>query len=197
MPLPAQIFDLDRLDKDGSKTADRAELLAALEGSEAARQAKLAEWGGEASTKDKLLKDIEELHEVTEEPETVYTGYEFGKRHGSKDTPDKQKWIRREIMPVSPRTRRPPAPPAPTRTHTRPPEDQVLGPGPGPGPGLGQGPGSGPGPGPDPGYFCLMKIMELDLKWVHMARYGLILRQDEAIRLRVISKPLLTTKRAM
>ena len=106
MPLSAQIFDIDRLDKDGSKTADRAELLAALEGSEAARQAKLAEWGGEASTKDKLLKDIEELHEVTEEPETVYTGYEFGKRHGSKDTPDKQKWIRREIMPVSPRTRR-------------------------------------------------------------------------------------------
>ena len=44
---------------------------------------------------------------MTEEPETVYTGYEFGKRHGSKDTPDKQKWIRREIMPVSPRTRRP------------------------------------------------------------------------------------------
>ena len=24
----------------------------------------------------------------------------------------------------------------------------------------------------------LMKTMELDLKWVHMARYGLILRQD-------------------
>ena len=37
-----------------------------------------------------------------------------------------------------------------------------------------------------------VKIMEFDLKWVHMARYGLILRQDGAIWLRIISKPLLT-----
>ena len=37
-----------------------------------------------------------------------------------------------------------------------------------------------------------MKIAEFDLKWVHMARYGLILRQDGAMWLRIISKPLLT-----
>ena len=39
-----------------------------------------------------------------------------------------------------------------------------------------------------------MKITEFDLKWVHMARYGLILRQHRAIWLRIISKPLLTPK---
>ena len=38
-------------------------------------------------------------------------------------------------------------------------------------------------------------IMELGLKWVHiMIRYGLILRLDRAIWLRIISKPLLTKK---
>ena len=36
--------------------------------------------------------------------------------------------------------------------------------------------------------------MEFDLKWVHMARYELILRLDGAIWLRIISEPLLTTK---
>ena len=40
----------------------------------------------------------------------------------------------------------------------------------------------------------LVKIIELDMKWVHMARHGLILRQDGAIWLRIISKPLLTPK---
>ena len=39
--------------------------------------------------------------------------------------------------------------------------------------------------------------MEICLKWVHMARYGLILRLDGAIWLRIILKPLLTPKRAM
>ena len=40
-----------------------------------------------------------------------------------------------------------------------------------------------------------MKIMEFDLKWVHMARYELILRLDGALWLRIISKPLLTQTR--
>ena len=34
--------------------------------------------------------------------------------------------------------------------------------------------------------------MEFDLKWVHMARYELILRLDGALWLTIISKPLLT-----
>ena len=34
--------------------------------------------------------------------------------------------------------------------------------------------------------------MEFDPKWVHMARYELILRQVRAIWLRIILKPLLT-----
>ena len=55
--------------------------------------------GMEALTKAQLLKDIDELHEVTEESETEYIGYEFGKRSGSEENPDKQKWLRREIMP--------------------------------------------------------------------------------------------------
>ena len=42
-----------------------------------------------------------------------------------------------------------------------------------------------------------MRIMELDLKWVRMVRYELILRQDGAIWLRIISGPLLTLKRAI
>ena len=39
--------------------------------------------------------------------------------------------------------------------------------------------------------------MEFDLKWVQMARYELILRQDGALWLRIILKPLLTPKRAI
>ena len=39
--------------------------------------------------------------------------------------------------------------------------------------------------------------MEIDLKWVHMARYELILRLDEALWLRIIFKPLLTPKRLL
>ena len=42
-----------------------------------------------------------------------------------------------------------------------------------------------------------MKIIEFDLKLVHMARYGLILKLDGALWLRIISKPLLTLKTAM
>ena len=38
------------------------------------------------------------------------------------------------------------------------------------------------------------KIRFVGLKWVHMARYKLVLRQDGAIWLRIISKPLLTKK---
>ena len=55
--------------------------------------------GEEALTKAQLLKDFDEFHDVTEEPETEYVGYEFGKRSGSKETPEKQRWIRREFMP--------------------------------------------------------------------------------------------------
>ena len=39
--------------------------------------------------------------------------------------------------------------------------------------------------------------MEFDLKWVHMARYELILRLDGALWLTIIFKPLLTPKRAI
>ena len=39
--------------------------------------------------------------------------------------------------------------------------------------------------------------MEFGLKWVHMARYGLILRLDGALWHTIISGPLLTPKRAM
>ena len=39
--------------------------------------------------------------------------------------------------------------------------------------------------------------MEFDLKWVHMARYGVILRLDGALRLTMIFKPLLTQKKAI
>ena len=42
-----------------------------------------------------------------------------------------------------------------------------------------------------------MKNIEIGLKWVHMARYELILRLDGALWLTIISKPLLTTKMAM
>ena len=42
-----------------------------------------------------------------------------------------------------------------------------------------------------------MKIMEFGLKWVHMARYELILRLDGALWFRIISKPLLTQERAI
>ena len=37
--------------------------------------------------------------------------------------------------------------------------------------------------------------MEFDLKWVHMARYELILKLDGALWLRIIFKPLLTPQR--
>ena len=36
--------------------------------------------------------------------------------------------------------------------------------------------------------------MEFDLKWVHMARYELILKLDGALWLTIILKPLLTPK---
>ena len=39
--------------------------------------------------------------------------------------------------------------------------------------------------------------MEIDLKWVHMVRYELILKLDGALWLTIISKPLLTPQRAM
>ena len=42
-----------------------------------------------------------------------------------------------------------------------------------------------------------MKIIEFDLKWVHMARYELILRLDRAQWLRIISKTPLTPRKAM
>ena len=42
-----------------------------------------------------------------------------------------------------------------------------------------------------------MKNMKIGLKWVHMARYGLILRLERALWLPIILKPLLTPKRAM
>ena len=42
-----------------------------------------------------------------------------------------------------------------------------------------------------------MKIMKIGLKWVHMARYELILRLDGALWLTIILKPLLTQKGAI
>ena len=42
-----------------------------------------------------------------------------------------------------------------------------------------------------------MNIMEFGLKWVHMARYELILKLDGALWLTIISKPLLTPQKAM
>ena len=39
--------------------------------------------------------------------------------------------------------------------------------------------------------------MKICLKWIHMARYELILRLDGALWLRIIFKPLLTPKRAI
>ena len=39
-----------------------------------------------------------------------------------------------------------------------------------------------------------MKIIKIGLKWVHMARYELILRLDGALWLPIISGPLLTQK---
>ena len=41
-----------------------------------------------------------------------------------------------------------------------------------------------------------MKISEFGLKWVHMARYELILRLDGALWLTIIFRPVLTQKRA-
>ena len=42
-----------------------------------------------------------------------------------------------------------------------------------------------------------MKIMQFDLKWVHMAQYELILRLDGALWLMIILKPFLTPKRVI
>ena len=42
-----------------------------------------------------------------------------------------------------------------------------------------------------------IKIKDFFLKWVHMARYEFILRQGEAIWLRIISRPLLTPQGAI
>ena len=39
--------------------------------------------------------------------------------------------------------------------------------------------------------------MEFGLKWIHMARYELILKQDGAIWLRIILKPLLAPEGAI
>ena len=39
--------------------------------------------------------------------------------------------------------------------------------------------------------------MAFGLKWVHMGRYGMILRQDRALWLTIIFKPLLTPQRAI
>ena len=39
--------------------------------------------------------------------------------------------------------------------------------------------------------------MNIDPKWVHMARYELILKLDGALWLMIISKPLLTPQKAM
>merc|ERR1712185_343071 len=47
------------------------------------------------------------------------------------------------------------------------------------------------------GISICSKIMEFDLKWVHMARYELILRLVTALWLRIILKPLLTPQRAI
>ena len=45
------------------------------------------------------------------------------------------------------------------------------------------------------GICIFSKIMEFDLKCVHMARYELILKLDGALWLTIIFKPLLTPKR--
>ena len=37
--------------------------------------------------------------------------------------------------------------------------------------------------------------MKIGLKWIHMARYGVILRLDGALWLSIIFKPLLTSKK--
>ena len=42
--------------------------------------------------------------------------------------------------------------------------------------------------------FLWLTIMEFDLKWVQLARYELILRQDGAIWLRIIFRTLLAPK---
>ena len=42
-----------------------------------------------------------------------------------------------------------------------------------------------------------MEITEFDLKWVHMARYELIIKLDWALWLRIISKTPLTPKKAI
>ena len=43
--------------------------------------------------------------------------------------------------------------------------------------------------------FFFLQIMEVEMKWVHMAPYELILRLDGALWLRIIFYALLTLKR--
>ena len=49
----------------------------------------------------------------------------------------------------------------------------------------------------DFGVFNFSKILEFDLKWIHMAQQELMLRLDGALWLRIIFKPLLTPKRGL
>ena len=42
-----------------------------------------------------------------------------------------------------------------------------------------------------------MKLTQCDLKWVHMARYGLVLKLDRALWLVIIYKTPLTPKKVM
>ena len=46
-------------------------------------------------------------------------------------------------------------------------------------------------------WYFWVKNIKVGLKWVHMARYELILRLDGALWLRIIFKPLLTPKRVI
>ena len=45
--------------------------------------------------------------------------------------------------------------------------------------------------------ITFMKVMEFGLKWVHMVRYELILKQDGAMWLRIILNPLMAPKGAI
>ena len=45
------------------------------------------------------------------------------------------------------------------------------------------------------GIFICSEMMEFDLKWVHVARYELILKLDGAIWLSIIFQPLLTPQK--
>ena len=52
----------------------------------------------------------------------------------------------------------------------------------------------GPGTNPKSHNCFFVKVMEVYLKWWHMAQCGLISKQDEAMCLRIVSKPLSTLK---